>query len=258
MRIERERAFVLHARPWRETSLLLELFTAGHGRIGAVARGLQGPRRQIDRAALQPGQELELDASAGGELWTLRRWELLDPAPRLEGEMALAGFYVHELLLRLLPRQDPVPALYGRYAQLRGELGRVLPLAWCLRRWERDLLAALGFGIDWAGSTDGRPIEPLAHYRIEPERGLWRDPGQGRSSIRGSAILALAEDRCPSAAEQAELRHLLRALIEHHLGGRPLQAWGLLAELGHYVDPRSAAIRKTGGFDGIEQGRDPL
>ena len=126
MRIAGERAFVLHARPWRETSLLIELLTDQHGRVGAVARGVTGAKQQAKRAALQPWQHIEFDALPKGELWTLSRWEAVDAAPRHVGDAALAGFYVHELLLRLLPRQDAVPEVFARYAQLRDELRRAL------------------------------------------------------------------------------------------------------------------------------------
>jgi len=234
MRIAAERAFVLHARPWRETSLLVELLTASHGRVGAVARGVQGAKQQARRAALQPWQGIEFDAAAGGELWTLARWEAVDAAPRYVGAAALAGFYVHELLLRLLPRQDAVPEVFERYAALRGELTALEPLAWCLRRFERDLLEALGLGLPWGETADGAALDPAARYRIDPEHGAWRDRSHVADSLRGSALLALAEDRCPPAAELTELRHGLRAVLAHHLGGKPLQTWNLMAEVARF------------------------
>lgn len=231
MRIGQERAFVLHARAWRETSLLVELLTESHGRVGAVARGVRGPRRQAQRAALQPWQQIGFSAEARGELWNLRAWEALDLAPRQAGEVALAGFYVNELLLRLLPRQDPAPELFARYARLREELGRLQPLAWCLRRFERDLLDALGVGLPWGETAEGEALDPAARYRIDPGQGLWRDRTHAAGSLRGSALLALAEDRCPAAEELAELRLALRTVLAHHLGGAPLRAWSLMAEV---------------------------
>ena len=237
MRVGGERAFVLHARPWRETSLLVELLSEHHGRIGVVARGVQGTKQQAKRAALQPWQAIEFDAVQRGELWSLARWEAVDAAPRHSGDAALAGFYVHELLLRLLPRQDAVPEVFHRYATLRGELARVtpptgpLPLAWTLRRFERDLLDALGLGLPWGETADGEALDPAGRYRIEPEHGAWRDRSHAPDSLRGSALLALAEDRCPPAEELGELRRGLRAVLAHHLGGKPLKAWSLMAEV---------------------------
>lgn len=237
MRVGGERAFVLHARPWRETSLLVELLSEHHGRIGVVARGVQGAKQQARRAALQPWQSIEFDAAQRGELWTLARWEAVDAAPRHAGDAALAGFYVHELLLRLLPRQDAVPEVFVRYAALRGELAQVTPptgaqpLAWTLRRFERDLLDALGLGLPWGETAEGDALDPAARYRIDPEHGAWRDRSHASDSLRGSALLALAEDRCPPAEELGELRRGLRAILAHHLGGKPLKAWSLMAEV---------------------------
>src|SRR3546814_9567027 len=107
MRYDAEPAYVLHARPWRETSLLLELLTGNHGRIGLVARGVQGPKKHVLRAALQPLQHIRFDGVQRGELAQLRTAEAIDAAPRLSGEAGLADFYVSELTLRLAPRQDP-------------------------------------------------------------------------------------------------------------------------------------------------------
>ena len=237
MRVGGERAFVLHARPWRETSLLVELLSEHHGRIGVVARGVQGAKQQARRAALQPWQAIEFDAVQRGELWTLARWEAVDAAPRHAGDAALAGFYVHELLLRLLPRQDAVPEVFERYAALRNELAEVTPsggaqpLAWVLRRFERDLLDALGLGLSWGETADGEALDPAARYRIDPENGAWRDRSHASDSLRGSALRSLAEDRCPPAEELGELRRGLRAVLAHHLGGKPLKAWSLMAEV---------------------------
>lgn len=257
MRVVGERAFVLHARPWRETSLLVELLTENHGRVGGLARGVQSARRQAQRAALQPWQHIAFDADARGELWTLKSWEALDAAPRHAGDAALAGFYAHELLLRLLARQDAVPEVYARHAALRGELGTLAPLAWCLRRWERDLLDALGLGIDWASAAGGEPLDPAARYRIDPEQGLWRDRSHGAEAARGSALIALAEDRCPPQEELAELRRLLRTAIEHHLGGKPLRAWSLMAEVQRVAGPTLAGSAVAAPVPSRQRGVDP-
>src|SRR5678810_607594 len=109
MRYDAEPAYVLHTRPCRESSLLVEVLSANHGRLGLLARGVQGPKRHVLRAALQPMQFIRLDAVQRGELAQLRNAEALDAMPSLPGEAMLAGFYVNELVLRLAPRQDPAP-----------------------------------------------------------------------------------------------------------------------------------------------------
>ncbi len=236
MRIENQPGYVLHARPWRETSLLVEALTLEHGRIGLLARGVQGPRKQALRAALQPLQAIQFDAVLGGELAQLRRAESTDVAPRLQGPSMLAGFYVNELVMRLAPRHDPLPELHAAFGLLRERLRHAEPLAWTLRRFERDLLEALGFGFDWASAADGAPIDPAARYRLDPQEGPLRQLSerssqQRRSLATGAALLALAEDQQPTADDLASLRLQMRAVLLHHLGGRGLKSWEMLGDL---------------------------
>ncbi|HYG06402.1 MAG TPA: DNA repair protein RecO [Stenotrophomonas sp.] len=236
MRIEDETGFVLHARHWRETSLLVEVLSLGHGRIGLLARGVQGERKQLLRAALQPLQSIRFSAVQRGELAQLRSAEAEDAAPRLHGEAMLAAFYLNELVLRLAPRHDPVPELHAAYARVRARLGAGEPLAWSLRRFERDLLEALGVGFDLEHDADGQPIDPAARYQLDPSEGARRllsDRGAGErnAAATGRGLLALARDEMPDPVDLPGLRLSLRAVLLHHLGGRGLKAWDMLREL---------------------------
>jgi len=236
MRLDDQPAYVLHARPWRETSLLVEALTLEHGRIGLLARGVHGPKKQALRAALQPLQSIRFDAVMSGELAQLRRAESQDAAPRLHGQAMLAAFYVNELVLRLAPRQDPLPELYDAYGQVRAQLAGASALAWALRRFERDLLDALGFGFDWTCAADGQPLDPAARYRLDPQEGPLRllserSTAERRGLATGAALLALGEDRMPDAADLASLRPQMRAVLLHHLGGRGLKSWEMLGDL---------------------------
>lgn len=243
MRYVAEPAFVLHARPWRETSLLVEVLSAEHGRIGLVARGVQGPKRHLLRAALQPLQSIRFDAVQKGELAQLTAAEAVDAAPLLHGDVALAAFYVNELCLRLAPRQAPQPELHAAYALLRERLRAGEPLAWTLRRFERDLLEALGFGLDFSTEGGERDVDPAARYRLDPEAGphrlLSERAGERRDAATGRALLALAADECPEGEDLASLRLPLRAALLHHLGGRGLKSWEMLGELGRLQAPRA-------------------
>lgn len=245
MRYAAQPAFVLHARPWRETSLLVEVLSADHGRLGLVARGVQGPKRHALRAALQPLQSIRFDAVQTGELARLTTAEAVDVAPRLAGEAMLAGFYLNELTLRLAPRQDPSPELYAAFARTRLRLGAGESLGWTLRRYERDLLDALGVGFDWTQDADGVAIDPAARYRLDPEQGARRllsDRGHGdrSSAATGRALLALAHDQAPAAEDLASLRRAMREVLSHHLGPRGLKSWEMLGELAR-VAPRTRA-----------------
>ena len=246
MRYVSEPAFVLHARAWRETSLLVELLTLAHGRVGVVARGTTGPRKQALRAALQPLQHIRFDGVQKGELAQLAQAEAVDVAPLLQGEAMVAGFYLNELMLRLAPRHDVGGALYAIYGETRARLaltgaaGDGLDLAWTLRRFERDLLEALGVGFAWDCDADGEAIDPAARYRLNAEEGPRRvlgDPGKaGRDQTApGRALIDLAADRAPPPEDMPGLRRAMRALLLEHLGGRGLKSWELIAAL-----PRAA------------------
>lgn len=244
MRIVNEPAYILHTRPWRESSLLIEVLSANHGRLGLLARGVQGPKRHVLRAALQPLQYIRLDAVQRGELAQLRAAEALDAAPQLVGEATLAAFYINELVLRLAPRQDPAQDLFDAYGLAREQLRTGVSLAWSLRRFERDLLDALGVGFAFDVDGDGAVIDPAARYRLDPEHGprrLLSDRGhEDRSdAATGRALLALADDCMPGADDLIGLRRALRPVLLHLLGGRGLKSWELLGDLARLA-PRTS------------------
>lgn len=233
MRVAAQPAYVLHARAWRETSLLLEAFTRDFGRVGLVARGVRGTRARLPRSALEPLQSLSVAWSGRGELRTLTAAEPMGNAPALRGDHLLSAMYVNELLVRLTARDDPNPGLFERYAVLLDELAEARSLAWSLRRFERDLLAALGYALQLETTADrGDPIDPARAYEYLPEQGpVAAGDAVDGVRIRGSALLALAADTAPPSAEDlAALRRLMRALIGAHVGGRGLQSWRVLAE----------------------------
>ncbi|MCA0394063.1 MAG: DNA repair protein RecO [Proteobacteria bacterium] len=242
MRYAAEPAYVLHARPWRETGLLVDVLTRDHGRLGLIARGLRGPRKQPQFAALQPLQHVRLDAVQRGELAYLSTVEALDAAPLLAGHAMLAAFYINELLLRLAPRQDPQPGLYALYGEVRARLREADALAWTLRRFERDLLDALGFGFDLVHDGDGAPIDPAARYRLDAEHGPRRLLGERAGDVRGRhatgrALLALGRDRKPEPDDLASLRPAMRDVLAQHLGARGLKSWQLAEDLGRLSGP---------------------
>jgi DNA repair protein RecO (recombination protein O) len=231
VRVLAQPAFVLHTRPWRETSLIVELLTRDHGRVGVVARGLNTAKRHPLRAALQPLQAIRVDYLPRGELARLLQAEAVDLAPALQGERLMAAFYVNELLLKLTPRNDAAEPLHALYARVRGELAGADTLAWTLRRFERDLLDALGVGLPWDRVADGEPVDARGRYRLDPELGPVPELRRLEQSLSGDALLALAADREPSAAALVELRLALREVLQAQLGGGTLRSWSVLGEL---------------------------
>ncbi|WP_329740525.1 DNA repair protein RecO [Dyella sp. A6] len=229
MHIDQQPAYVLHVRPYRETSLLLECLTRDHGRLGVVARGVRSERGRLLRSQLEPFQPIMLDLLLRGELATLRRVDTAAVLSRLQGSATMAGLYVNELVVRLTGRQDPHPTLFDAYGQALGRLADGEPLAWTLRRFERDLLDAIGYGLqlDFDAAT-GQPLLPDGAYRYDVEQGPCVVAAGTPRALRGADLLALADDRAPDSAGLAALRDMMREVIRFHLGGAELRAWRVL------------------------------
>ena len=227
MRIDEQPAYILHARPYRETSLLLEAFTRDHGRVGLVARGVRRERSRMPRGVLQPLQPLLLSWVARGELGALAGADAASAPLALSGDCLLAAMYINELVQRLSGRNDPHPHAFVAYAQCLARLADEGDMAWTLRRFERDLLADLGYALALTHTADGTPIEADADYGYDPESGagVWHN-GSGRPLVQGAALLALDRDDSPSPQQLVQLRRLIRAVVRHLLGGE-LQAWSL-------------------------------
>jgi DNA repair protein RecO (recombination protein O) len=228
-----EAAFVLHTRPWRETSVLAELFTAEHGRIGAVARGVRRGRRG-GASPLRPFVALRCLWRGRGELRTLTTVEPERPFV-LVGDALFAGLYLNELLVRLLQREDAHPELFLAYARAVAALsGPAPPLEPVLRRFEFGLLEELGYGFPLDVDATGRPVRADARYRFEAEAGLV--PGEGveegglpARGFPGAALLALAAGDLEDPETRRVAKRLARQALAPHLGDRPLHARALFA-----------------------------
>ena len=234
LRVSLEPAYVLHGRPYRESSLLLEAFTRDHGRVGLVARSARGPRSRW-KSVLQPFRPLLLSWNQRGELGTLTAADQVASPPAAQGEAIFCGLYINELLMRGLHRSDAHPELFESYRQLLAELllsQRPEPV---LRTFEKQLLDALGFGLQLECEHDtGLPVTAAGWYDYIPERGLVRlskTPAAGSDVVEarlvsGAALLALQSN---SIAEehQPELKRLMRRALKHHLGDKPLVSQAL-------------------------------
>jgi DNA repair protein RecO (recombination protein O) len=233
VRVDAQPAFVLHAQAYRETSLLVEAFTSDHGRIGLVARGVRGERGQPLRVLLQPLQPLRIRWSGRGDLMRVEAAEAAGAPIGLQGASLLSAFYLNELLLRLLPRGEAMPTLFWRYAQCLESLASAALCGWELRRFERDLLAELGYALVLeTDADDGSPLRPERLYLYDPEQGPRATVAIDRRACSGTALLSLARDQMPDPAGLRELRNLIRGVLRHHLGGRELYSWQLLEQLG--------------------------
>lgn len=238
---ELERGFVLHRRDFSNTSLLLEVFTPAHGRLPVLAKGVKGAKR--GRAALgallQPFQPLWLGWSGRGEVATLTTAEAAGAALALTGDALYCGFYVNELLQRLLGRHDPHAALFVFYQQVLDALAGGGGLDTPLRRFELRLLQELGYQLDLTRDADGVPIDALAHYQYQPERGLLpvRSGSIVTDPITGETLHRLAAETPLEGAHARASRALLRAALAPHLGERPLRSRELFKQRLRAITP---------------------
>lgn len=226
-RVDRAAALVLHRRAWRDSSLILELFCRDQGRVAVVARGARSPRSPLF-GLVEPFRPVEASWTRRGELGTLTGLEPAGAPLRLTGRALLCGLYLNELLVRLLPRDDPEPEVFAAYRRTLPLLRTAAQQAPALRAFEFELLAAIGVLPDLEScSGSGDPVEPGRRYRVVPASGVEPSP-PGQPGIDGAVLRALAA-RAPIPRDALPLvRTLMRELIDHQLDGRPLLTPALL------------------------------
>ncbi len=231
-RVEQEPAFLLHAHPWRETSLVLDIFSRSHGRLPLVAKGARRPLSQL-RGVLMSFQPLLASWSGRGEVRTLTGAEWAGGQALLTGAAMMCGYYANELITRLLPRDDAHPALFDAYAALLQALAAQAPQDLCLRRFELALLRELGYAPTFDHDEDGRPLQPTAHYLFIIERGpVLADAAHGdMSSLSGRVLLDLAVGDLSNPDTLFQAKSLMRRLIAHLLGNQPLESRRIFMEL---------------------------
>jgi DNA repair protein RecO (recombination protein O) len=238
-------AFVLHTYPYRETSLIVEALTAAHGRLALVARGARRPRSEL-RGVLQAFQPLVLSWSGTGELKTLIGAEWRGGLPLVGGPALLCGFYLNELLLKLVPREDPHPQLFREYESALARLAGSAEQAPVLRRFELRLLAELGYALPLTHEADtGRPVDPAGRYYYAFDRGPRlgiAEPGRRYPLVRGATLLALARDDFSAPEAAAEAKRLMREVLDHYLEQRAIVSRRVVRDL--------QTIEESGDSDG--------
>ena len=233
-RHDEQRAFVLHTFPYRETSAIVESLSESYGRVALVARGAKRTRSEL-RGVLQAFQPLTLSWSGTGELKTLIRAEWHGGLPLVTGSALLCGFYLNELLLKLLPREDPHPRLFLEYESALGRLAGGEEQAPILRQFELRLLAELGYALPLTHEADtGRPIDPAERYYYAFERGprmRVAEPGRRYPQVRGATLLALARDDYAAPESATEAKRLMREVLDYYLERRTLASRRLVRDL---------------------------
>lgn len=233
-KVDAQPAYVLHTHPFRETSLIVEAFTRDFGRIALLARGARRPRAAI-RGLLMAFQPLEIGWAGKGEVLTLMKAEWMGGQPLLQGPALFCGYYLNELLIHLLPREDAHGRLFECYRAMLAILGqdpegRVSEPD--LRRFEKCLLQELGYGLTLGSDSDGEPVAPEADYVYEMERGPVRQAaGSGSQVVSGRTLLDLEADDFSSPRTRLEAKQLMRSLMAHYLGGVTLETRKIFKEL---------------------------
>ena len=231
-RVTGQPAFVLHSYPHKETSLIIDVLTRDHGRIALVAKGAKRPHSQL-RGVLQTFQPLQAGWTGKSELRILTGAEWVGGMLPLEKTALLCGFYLNELLVKLLARDDPHPVLFDHYVATLNQLAHNEPAPIVLRKFERALLKETGVAADLVRCTGTRqPVQAGQIYVVDPERGPRpAQAGDAWPRITGKTLLDMECEDYADAATQAQSKTLMRFLLAHQLGGATLNTRQMLIDL---------------------------
>ena len=234
-KVDGQPAYVLHAYPFRETSLIVEVFSRDFGRMALLARGARRPRSAI-RGLLMAFQPLELGWAGKGEVLTLMRAEWQGGQPLLAGAALFCGYYLNELLMHLLPREDAHEKLFARYSEMLSRLAEDAGAGEReagLRRFEKALLQELGYGLTLNHDSSGSEIIAAAHYTYRMEQGPVRleHAGGAAQVVSGKTLLDLAAEDFSDPRSRGEAKQLMRTLMAYYLGGKELETRRIFKEL---------------------------
>ena len=231
-RVANQPAFVLHSYPYKETSLIVDVFSRDHGRVALVAKGAKRPHSKL-RGVLQTFQPLSLGWSGKSEVRTLTSAEWLGGLLPLEKAALLCGFYLNELLIKFVARDDPHRALFDHYVEALNRLAHEETAAIVLRRFELALLKETGFAGDIGIDAESRQaVTPETVYVVDPERGPLPARATDTSpKVSGKTLLDMQRGDYSDAATQTQSKFLMRFLLAHHLGGVPLNTRQILLDL---------------------------
>ncbi|WP_321843214.1 DNA repair protein RecO [Paraburkholderia bannensis] len=232
-RVSEQPAFVLHSYPYRETSLIIDVLSRDHGRVALVAKGAKRPHSAL-RGVLQTFQPLTLNWTGKGEVRTLTGAEWVGGMLPLAGDALLCGFYVNELLVKFLAREDPHPALFNHYVVTLTRLAHDLPPVQVLRSFERVLLRDTGYALALNRTVNRKTVVAEGRYVFDPERGVREASDEWPAHwpvLSGQTLLDMEEDNYHRPQTVAQSKALMRFLLNTYLGGTPLATRQILIDL---------------------------
>jgi DNA repair protein RecO (recombination protein O) len=223
MKVLLQPAYVLHHRLYRETSQLLEVFTMDYGRVSLVARGVRSGRSKL-RSILQPFQPLLLSFNGKSDLKTLTAAEAPTPPLSLKGDCLLSAFYLNELLIKLLQKEDPYPGLYAIYQNaLLGLQGLPLNLQ-ILRLFEKKFLEEIGYGVSLKEDfLSKKPVVEDFFYEFIPEYGV-KYVTAAPHKFLGKSLIAIANEQFETLEILQDAKRLMRIIFNHLLGAESLNS----------------------------------
>jgi DNA repair protein RecO (recombination protein O) len=228
MRVESEPGFILHTIPYRETSLLVDIFTLNHGRLRCVAKGFRKPNKKGIAKTLFPYTEHHFQWQGRGELKTLIQAEPIQAPVFLKQESLFVGLYINELLYKLLHQNDPHQSLYEFYRQLMTQLSNSEILQPVLRRFEMLLLEELGYGLVLdAEAETGQAVSAESLYYYIPDQGLKLIQDQTADNLHafsGADIMALGQGQLEQQSVLRAAKKLTRQVIDFYLDGKELNS----------------------------------
>ncbi len=223
-------AYVLHQYAYRDTSRIVEAFSAEHGRLTLFARGAASPKSGL-RGVLRPFQRLLVSWTGRSEACQLVAAEIDGIATSLPADRLMSGFYLNELLFRLTVRADPHPPVFTAYAEAIRALSGGEDEESALRRFEKRLLDDLGYGLELARTTEGEPIDAERYYRFKAESGPQACVAEAPGAVYGRSLADLDAEEFADARSLRDAKRMLRAAIDVCLEGKPLKSRELLVAL---------------------------
>lgn len=231
-RVQQEPGYILHHRPFRDTSQILDILTRDHGKIAVVSRGSRGSKSRL-AGILRPFLPLRVSWVAKSDLGTLTGAEAAGRPAGLTGDALLSAFYVNELVLHFLHRHDPQPELYDLYRQAISGLAATTEVAATLREFELEFLGLLGYAVTLdraAGTHDA--IDPERNYEYRFEQGpVPVERSEGALVFDGATLLAIGARQFDDTGVLRAANRLLRGIIHYHLGGKELQSRKVLVDV---------------------------
>lgn len=233
MRVDPHPVYLLHRRKFRETSAIVELLSAKHGRVSCVVKGAYPGKRKSKKPSPEPFQKIEAGWIGRSELPTITSYDPLQGRQPLSGDAIFCGMYINELIVRLVNREEPNDALFVLYERTISELATSkLAVQLVLRYFEKQLLENCGYGLMLDCDADsGAPLDPSASYFYAIEHGpIANQSAAGQQRIKGATLLKFANDELLSVEELRETKHMMRQVLNFYLGDKPLLSRSLFEQ----------------------------